>query len=132
MTRPLHFPRLDAARFPGTLWFRTSTALACGLALIAAGVHAHVARYGAVSVANADDLPPENPQGEPPAEDADEESQDPTGKKSDRDSGALAGDLARPVLDVGSGRFLRCDRRPFWEPRARRGDLTARGPPTPA
>jgi hypothetical protein len=132
MTRSLHSPHLDAVQLPGTLRFRTAIAVACGFALVAAGVHVHVARFAAVSVANADDLAFDDPQGEAPAEDADEESPNTTGKESHRECGTLAGDLGRPVLDAGRGRFLRCDRRPSWEPRARRGDLTARGPPTPA
>lgn len=111
---------------------RTALAVTCGLALVAAGVHVHAARFGAVSVANADDVSSDDPQGEAPAEDADEESQHTPGKESDRDCGTLAADLGRGVLEAGRGRFLVCDRRASWEPRTRRGDLTARGPPTPA
>lgn len=132
MTRLLHSARGTTAQAVGTLRFRTAIAVACGLALIAAGVHVHAARFGTVSVANADELPTDDPQGEAPAEDADEESENGSGKESDRDGGTLAGELGRPALDAGRGRFLRCDRRPSWEPCARRGDLTARGPPTPA
>lgn len=132
MTRSLHPAHGTTTQVVGTLRFRTAIAVACGLALIAAGVHVHAARFGGVSVANAEELPSDDPQGEVPAEDADEESENNSGKESDHDRGTLAGDLGRPVLDAGRGRFLRCDRRPSWEPRARRGDLTARGPPTPA
>jgi hypothetical protein len=121
---------IQVARFLRDLRFRTATALACGLAMVAAGVHVHVARFATASVANADELPSDDPQGEPPAADADGEEENTTGKESDRNCGTLAGDPGRPALDAGRGRFFGCDRRPSWEPRARRGDLTARGPPS--
>ncbi len=127
MTRLLNIARFRVSGIVQGSRFRTAIAVACGLALVAAGVHVHAARFGDVSVANADELPSDEPQGEAPAEDVDEESQNTSGKESDRDSGTLAGELGRPALDAGRGRFLRCDRCPSWEPRARRGDLTARG-----
>ena len=132
MTRLLNFVRFQVSGIVQRFRFRTAVAVACGLALVAAGVHVHAARFAAVSVADAADLSSADPQGEAPAEDADADQENSSGKESGRDGGTLAGDLGRPALGSDHGWFFRCDRHPCWEPRARRGDLTARGPPTPA